>query len=260
MVATDARAHLPMTFHFPIYRGGAYSGWQVDLAFRILGSLGPKDLPLDSPAPVEAEALAQPLLRWLRDDGDLDGVATFREYRMDWPERLCLDCGARRRAPRRDRAQLHHRAPGPARGGRRVAGRASPTPRHPSGGRASARSWSSTWRASWIDRVNEAAAKSPRRNITGTKGAHVMIRLPAECATSGSRPSIDSTKAVLSACRGAACTISARRRRSTKATSTTSVRPRRRSRSSIGEAQHLLPGARPEAARRDCSPGPASGR
>jgi glycerol-3-phosphate dehydrogenase len=37
----------------------------------------------------------------------------------------------------------------------------------------------------WIDRVNATAASSARRRINGTKGAHIMVRLPPECRDYG---------------------------------------------------------------------------
>ncbi|MCA0018897.1 FAD-dependent oxidoreductase, partial [Mesorhizobium sp. B264B1A] len=36
-----------MRFCFPVYRGGPYSGWQIDAAFRILKSLGGREVPLN---------------------------------------------------------------------------------------------------------------------------------------------------------------------------------------------------------------------
>ena len=81
-----------MRFCFPIYNGGPYRGWQVDLAFRLLERLGPGD----SAARLRARAgdklrRGMPLLRWLRDPQALDSVAMFREYQLDWPERICVD-------------------------------------------------------------------------------------------------------------------------------------------------------------------------
>jgi glycerol-3-phosphate dehydrogenase len=37
----------------------------------------------------------------------------------------------------------------------------------------------------WIDRVNACAGASARKYVTGTKGAHIMVRLPPECADYG---------------------------------------------------------------------------
>ncbi|MEI4883963.1 hypothetical protein, partial [Klebsiella pneumoniae] len=37
----------------------------------------------------------------------------------------------------------------------------------------------------WIDRVNSAAGAQKRKYVTGTKGAHIMVRLPPDCADYG---------------------------------------------------------------------------
>jgi len=37
----------------------------------------------------------------------------------------------------------------------------------------------------WIDRVNASAGARSRKYITGTKGAHIMVRLPPECRDYG---------------------------------------------------------------------------
>jgi glycerol-3-phosphate dehydrogenase len=37
----------------------------------------------------------------------------------------------------------------------------------------------------WIDRVNASSGATKRKYITGTKGAHIMVRLPPDCADYG---------------------------------------------------------------------------
>src|SRR5262249_55564163 len=37
----------------------------------------------------------------------------------------------------------------------------------------------------WIDRVNARATATARRRITGTKGCHIVVRLPPECREYG---------------------------------------------------------------------------
>jgi glycerol-3-phosphate dehydrogenase len=80
-----------MQFCFPIYRGDRYRGWQPDAAFKILSTLGPAGLPLDYERLAPEAATRRPLLCWLRDADSLDSVAVFREYQLDWPERICMD-------------------------------------------------------------------------------------------------------------------------------------------------------------------------
>ncbi len=80
-----------MTLHFPIYRGGPYAAWQIGAAFALLKRLGPKDVPLDYRRMSPQEARAHPLLGGLRDLDRLVGVAAFREFQFDWPERIVVD-------------------------------------------------------------------------------------------------------------------------------------------------------------------------
>ena len=37
----------------------------------------------------------------------------------------------------------------------------------------------------WIDRVNRLASDGAKRRVTGTKGAHIMVKLPEECRGQG---------------------------------------------------------------------------
>lgn len=90
-VATTPERARALKFAFPIYRGGPYAAWQVDLAFKILESLGPKDLPLDYRRLPPGEVRSTPLLKWLREPERLQSVAMFREYQFEWPERIALD-------------------------------------------------------------------------------------------------------------------------------------------------------------------------
>ncbi len=172
-----------MTFHFPIWRDGVYRSWQVELALRILAALAPGDIPLDQRRLSPEEARRTPLVNALRDMEKLDGVAAFREYQFEWPERICMDAVL-------DAERL----------GARVRNYTAATRLAREG---------STWRVNlsdalelsaeaevtasvvlnmagiWIDRVNRSAAETVGRKITGTKGVHIMVQLPPECAGNG---------------------------------------------------------------------------
>ncbi len=172
-----------MTFHFPIWRDGVYRSWQVELALRILAALAPGDIPLDQRRLSPEEARRTPLVNALRDMEKLDGVAAFREYQFEWPERICMDAVL-------DAERL----------GARVRNYTTATRLAREG---------STWRVSlsdalelsaeaevtasvvlnmagiWIDRVNRSAAETIGRKITGTKGVHIIVQLPPECAGNG---------------------------------------------------------------------------
>ena len=172
-----------MTVGFPIWRGGRYSPWQVNLAFRLLEKLGPKDVPLDYRRLRPAEAAADPLLRKLRDHERLIEVAQFREYEFEWPERIAVDAvldAARMGATVRN----YTRCVGLAREGEgwrvRLQDARAPAEQAEIGAKMLVNA-----AGIWIDRVNAQAGGGARRKITGTKGVHIMVRLPPECRDRG---------------------------------------------------------------------------
>lgn len=187
-VATSAEQAPAMRFGFPVFKGGPYRGWQIDLAFRLLDRLGPGGLPLDyERVPAEA-ALGMPLLRWIRDPQTLQSVAMYREYQFDWPERVCIDAildaerlgavvrnytAARIVSRDTDGWSLEiARADAPS-----LAAADPPV-------RVQARVVLNM-AGIWIDDVNRAARPQAQRRILGTKGCHILVKLPAECANSG---------------------------------------------------------------------------
>ena len=90
-VETTPERTLPVKWFYPIYRDGAYSSWQVDLAFGILKALGGHGVPLDYRRLATHEALGIPLVQWVRERERLTGVGQYREYLYEWPERICVD-------------------------------------------------------------------------------------------------------------------------------------------------------------------------
>src|SRR5437763_747788 len=90
-VRTSPQRTDAMTLHFPIYRKGPYRAWQIDVAFELLKRFGPKDVPLDYRRMNPEEVRTHPLAGGLRDLDQLVGVAAFREFQFDWPERIVMD-------------------------------------------------------------------------------------------------------------------------------------------------------------------------
>ncbi len=174
-----------MRFCFPIYRDGPYRPWQIDTAFKILAGLGAGGrVPLDYERLSPAAAMSRPLLRALRDPERLQAVACFREYQIDWPERLCLDavldaerCGARVR--NYTSAALLGSLPG---GGWQV--RLSDTLGTEPPVDVTARRILNL-AGTGIDAVTRGIVPHARRRVVGTKGAHILVRLPTECAGTG---------------------------------------------------------------------------
>ncbi len=184
LVTTAPERARPMKFHFPVYKDGPYAAWQLDLAFRILAALGPSSVPLEYRRLSQSEILSTPLVRWLRDPEQLLGVAGFCEYQFEWPERICID------------AVLD-------------AERMGAVVRNYTSAVKIAREDRGTWSVTltdslapedsavvqakvllnvagiWIDSVNSTAGTAVHRCITGTKGVHVMFKLPPECVGYG---------------------------------------------------------------------------
>ena len=182
-VQTTPERAREMIFAFPIYKDGPYRGWQIDAAFRILRLIGPKHPPLDYRRVSAAEARKMPLTNELRDLDRLESVAIYREYEFDWPERLCMD------------AVLD---------GERMGG----VSRNYTSARLRERGADGLWRATlrdeidgataevraklvlnltgiWVDDVHAQAGPAARRRVLGTKGCHIVLRLPAEYAGRG---------------------------------------------------------------------------
>lgn len=184
LVRTVPERVTAMRFCFPVYRDGPYRPWQIDAAFGILAGLGSGSrIPLDYERLSPKVALARPLLRALRDPDRLEAVACFREYQIDWPERLCLDavldaerCGARVR--NYTSAALLGSCPEGWQV-RLVDTLGSEPPVHVTARRVL------NLAGTGIDAVTRTVAPDARRRVVGTKGAHLLVRLPPGCAGTG---------------------------------------------------------------------------
>ncbi|MFO0996624.1 MAG: FAD-dependent oxidoreductase [Alphaproteobacteria bacterium] len=183
---TSASRTRQIKFGFPLYRDGAYRPWQIDLAFTVLKSLGPSEPPLDYQRLGRDEVAASPLFSRLRDQDKLLGVAMFREYQFDWAERVAVDMAL---DARRIGAVVRNYTP--------VTGLARATKGDgwtltlADGRNASEPPVTLTAKVVlntagiWIDKVNALAGAGAKRKILGTKGVHVVIRLPPECQDYG---------------------------------------------------------------------------
>lgn len=172
-----------MMLHFPIYRDGPYRSWQLDAAFALLARLG-KDVPLEYRRMSPQEARAHPMVGGLRDLDSLAGVAAFREFQFDWPERIGLDAvldaerlGARARNYTQARLAAHSPDGGWTVELTDMLGDAPPVRVH--GALVLVMS------GVWIDDLLREASPSARRKIFGTKGCHIVVKLPDACAGSG---------------------------------------------------------------------------
>jgi glycerol-3-phosphate dehydrogenase len=174
-----------LTFCFPVYDDGPYRAWQVELAFRTLTALGPKDVPLDYRMCGPEVIRDTPLVRWLRTPERLRRVAMFREYQFDWPERIAMDAildAERMGAVVRNYTAVRRLAREGSDWRIGLADALAP------GGEATITAKLVLNMAGiWIDEVNQsfAGGPPPGRKITGTKGVHIAIQLPPECQPYG---------------------------------------------------------------------------
>ena len=183
MVLTSKARTRAMTLLFPIYRQGPYPAWQVDLAFKILGRMAPDDVPLNYRRMRKEEAMRNPLVQALSNLDDLDSVACFTEYQMDWPERLCIDAvlDARRMgatALNYTEASLGEMADGY----RNI--RLSETDDPANTVAVKARS-TLLMAGNWIDETLRKTNPNLPRKTFGTKGASIVVKLGDACRDFG---------------------------------------------------------------------------
>ncbi|MFO0996062.1 MAG: FAD-dependent oxidoreductase [Alphaproteobacteria bacterium] len=172
------------TWFYPIYEGDKYAPWQVKLGFKLLWAIAPKDVPLDDRMLTPQEAKGAPLAGMLRDPERLRAVASFREYRFEWPERIVMDNVLD--AERMGAVIRNYTAVTDLR--REREGPWSLVLRDEAGDTTTARLQAHVVinaAGIWIDKVNRLASPSAPRKTTGTKGAHIMVQLPPECRRYG---------------------------------------------------------------------------
>ncbi|WP_336814155.1 FAD-dependent oxidoreductase [Bosea sp. MMO-172] len=165
----------PFTMCFPLYSGADIRGWHLDIGFAFLNRLGPANPPLDYRRIRTDLDRDIPFVADLRDRGQLKSVATYREYMIDWPDRLCVDNALeaeRNGASLRlfTRAALRERAPD----GDWIV---DLTDR--SGGSEAIRAKVVLNLAgSWVDDIGPVGQQPNQPLVRGTKGSHIVVRLP----------------------------------------------------------------------------------
>lgn len=81
----------PFKMCFPLYEADELRGWHLDIGFSLLKRLGSGRLPLEYKRHKRNFDTSVPLAKDLRDRNQLRSIATYREYIIDWPDRLCVD-------------------------------------------------------------------------------------------------------------------------------------------------------------------------
>lgn len=179
-VRTASARTRSMQFCFPIFKNGPYRGWQIDIAFSLLKHLGPMDLPLDYRRISPAEANKIPILRNLRDVNQLESVAIYREYQFDWPERICIDA-----VLDAERLGADVRNYAAAKTIRREKDEWVIEVSCREGAAVVSAKAILNMAGIWIDGVNQTAVAGAQRRVLGTKGCHILIKLPSDCAGMG---------------------------------------------------------------------------
>ena len=173
----------PLRLHIPVYRDSAYKGWQIDLGARLLEMMNPSPVPIGYRRMKPAEALALPLIGWLRDADRLQSVAVFDDHQFHWPERLAIDAALdAERMGAVIRPYTTVDALAKAEDGTWTA---DVFDSHDPARRARVRArYLLNTAGAWVDRMNAQAAGAgpkPARKIVAVKGAHIAVRLPDSC-------------------------------------------------------------------------------
>lgn len=165
----------PFTMCFPLYRGDDIRAWHLDIGFALLKRLGPSNPPLDYRRMSAERDLELPFAVDLRDRHRLSSIATYREYIIDWPDRICVDLALeaeRNGAVLRlfTRASLRERLSS----GEWIVELADRSGRVEQVGARVVLNLAGTW----MDDLFPSGKASGTPLVRGTKGAHIVVRLP----------------------------------------------------------------------------------
>jgi glycerol-3-phosphate dehydrogenase len=177
LVALAPEGCKPFTMCFPVYPGSPVRSWHLDLGFRILRRLGPPEPPLAYRRLTRNFGEHLPFASHLRDRERLRSIATYREYIMDWPDRLCVNAAL---DAEENGAEIRLFCEA-AIVRRQESGWLIELKDNDNGETAEIRAAIVLNMAgTWIDKVNAVTAtgNAAPRLIRGTKGAHLAVRLP----------------------------------------------------------------------------------
>lgn len=190
LATTMPERHKACDFVFPVLKDSRYPAWKVALGYRALGVFGSRRAPLNYRHVRMPRAAEENGLVALMDPARVTGVAAFREYQYDWPERICIDTvldAERLGATVRNYARVT-----------RIANRAGhwhlslaegPRPGCPGTGGAAVGEVRARFLVNaagpWVDRVLDGGTAPKRRHVIGIKGVNVLVRLPEACRGKG---------------------------------------------------------------------------
>lgn len=176
MVLTAPERVTPIDFFFPVYKDSPISPWQLDVGFAILRRLAPGDVPLDYKPLDKDEALRKPMVAALGNHDSLQAVGRFTEYQFNWPERICIDAMLDAESAGAVVLNYTEASLGPS-----IDDGHAITLRTQDGATVSVTGRRvMAMSGIWIDRVLGSSGRATRRKVLGTKGSHIVIRLPEE--------------------------------------------------------------------------------
>jgi len=152
------------------------------LGLGVLASMAPGDVPLAQRMLSPAEARSIPLVGGLRDWDRLQAIGAFREYQFEWPERLCVDAVL---DAERLGASVRNYTAASRMTRRGDAWEIELADMHTGGAATIKARIVLNMAGIWIDKVNAASGEARTRRILGTKGIHIMVQLPPDCADKG---------------------------------------------------------------------------
>lgn len=178
LVALAPERCKPFTMCFPTYPESAIRDWHLDVGFHILRRFGPAGPALSYRRLTKNFEAHLPFAADLRDRKRLRSIATYREYIMDWPDRLCVDAALDAQENGADIRLYCDAAIVGRQAGRWLVELTDR--RHGQTAKISA-ALVLNMAGTWIDAVNAGVATSNAvpALIRGTKGAHIMVRLPS---------------------------------------------------------------------------------
>lgn len=182
LVLTAPERVRPLNFHFPIWKESIYRPWQVRLGLGLLASMAPTDVPLEQRMISPKAAKSIPLVGGLRDWARLQSIGAFTEYQFEWPERLCVDAVL---DAERLGATVRNYTAATKMTRRNEAWEIELLDVHAGGTATIETKLVLNMAGIWIDKVNAASGATRPRKILGTKGIHLMVQLPPECADNG---------------------------------------------------------------------------
>lgn len=185
LVQTMPERLRPLTFFFPVYKGGQYPGWKVDLGFRMLELLGLSRVSLSyRRLAVKKAARKYGMVGLMAQHKNLSSIAVYTEYQYNWAERICVDTVL---DAERLGAEILNYARVTKLEQRGAAGWAVTVEDALSPGDTATVTGKMIVNTAgpWVDRVNSTVGKPSRKHLVGIKGVNVVVKLPPECEGQG---------------------------------------------------------------------------